>query len=219
MGKKIFLRLIVLFLFIMAVYVICRETTMYEISGCIQECTTITYKDGNGYVEDKFVVIQRDDGVKAQFRNDDDLLCLKRNSDKLQKIFNDVKGKANSGVVLTVDGFGNVRKAVPYFKRVSKPDPMMNRVDSDIVGVGETKTSDTDATKVYILSVNLDLHASTWTYDIHEASVQTNTPPNKWRWRELPENSIHGILRIVEPSGSNIVRRVRCANWSTGMDQ
>lgn len=218
MAKKIF-KIFVFLLLLMAVYVICRETTLYEISGKVQECTAITYKDGNGYVEDKFVVIQREDGVKVQFRNDDDLLCLKRNSDDIQKIFNDLKDKSNAGVVLTVDGFGNVRKAVPYFKRVVKADPLMNRVGSDIVGIGETKTSDTDATKVYILSVNLDLHASTWSYDIHEASVQTNTPPNKWKWRGLPENSIHGILRIVEPSGSNVVRRVRCANWSTGMDQ
>lgn len=120
MGKKIFLRFIMLFLFIMAVYVVCRETTMYEISGSVLECTTITYKDGNGYVEDKFVVIQRDDGVKAKFQNDDDILCLKRNSRNLQKIFNDVKGKPNAGVVLTLDGFGNVRKAVPYFKRAVK---------------------------------------------------------------------------------------------------
>ena len=219
MGKKIFLRLIVLFLFIVAIYVICRETTMYEISGRVQECTAITYKDGNGYVEDKFVVIQRDDGVKAQFRNDDDLLCLKRNSDKLQKIFNDVKGKANSGVVLTVDGFGNVRKAVPYFKRVVKDDPMMHRVASNIAGVVDPNAADKCAEKAYQFNVHVNLHANTWSFKFLEASMVTNTPPNKWVWTNIPENSIHGALSITDPSGSNVVRKVNCSSWCTGMHQ
>ena len=219
MGKKIFLRFLVLFMLIMAIYVICRETTMYEVSGRVQECTAITYKDGNGYVEDKFVVIQRDDGVKAQFRNDDDLLCLKRNSDNLQKIFNDVKGKTNAGVVLTVDGFGNVRKAVPYFKRVSKPDPMMNRVADNIVGVGDVNAADKCASKAYQLNLHVNLHANTWSYNLLEASMSTNTPPNKWKWTNVPENSIHGSLSITDPSGSNTVRKVTCSSWCTGMHQ
>lgn len=219
MGKKIFLRFIMLFLFIMAVYVVCRETTMYEISGRVQECTAITYKDGNGYVEDKFVVIQRDDGIKARFRNDDDLLCLKLNSDKIQKIFNDVKGKPNAGVVLTLDGFGNVRKAVPYFKRVVKDDNVMHRVANDVVGVGNVATVDNCAEKAYQFNIHVNLHANTWSYKLLEASMSTNQPPNQWKWNNVPENSIHGALSITDPSGSNVVRRVNCSSWCTGMHQ
>lgn len=219
MGKKIFLRLIVWVLFFMAVYVICRETTMYEISGSVQECTTITYKDGNGYVEDKFVVIQRDDGVKAKFRNDDDILCLKRNSRNLQKIFNDVKGKSNAGVVLTVDGFGNVRKAVPYFKRVVKDDNVMHRVANDVVGVGNASSVDNCAEKAYQLSVYVNQRANTWGYKLLEANVSTNHPHNQWKWRNVPESSIHGALSVTDPSGSNVVRRVNCSYWCMGIHQ
>lgn len=219
MGKKIFLRLIVWVLFLMAAYVICRETLLYEISGSVQECTAITYKEGNGYVEDKFVVIQRDDGVKAKFRNDDDILCLKRNSRNLQKIFNDVKGKSNAGVVLTVDGFGNVRKAVPYFKRVVKDDNVMHRVANDVVGVGNVTTADNCAEKAYQFNIHVNLHANTWSYKLLEASMVTNQPPNQWKWTNVPENSIHGALSITDPSGSNVVRRVNCSSWCTGMHQ
>ena len=75
MAKKIFTILGVL-LFIVAIYAIVRETITYEIVGKVHDCEAVTYKDGNGYVEDKWVVIKREDGVKVKFRNDDDLICL-----------------------------------------------------------------------------------------------------------------------------------------------
>lgn len=216
MAKKLF-KLLGILLLIVAIYVICRETTVYEINGRVQECTSVTYKDGNGYVEDKFVVIQREDGVKSQFRNDDDLLCLKGDSDRIQKIFNELKGKTNAGVVLTVDGFGNVRKAVPYFKRVAKPDHMMSRVADNIAGVGDINTADKCTNKTYQLNLCVNLHANTWSYNLLEASMSTNTPPNQWEWTNVPENSIHGSLSITDHSGSNTVRKVNCSSWCTGM--
>lgn len=220
MAKKIIFKLLGLFLLVMAIYAACRETHLYEISGRVVEASEIVHKDGNGYVEDKFVVIQREDGVKVSFRNDNDFLCLKTNSAKFQKLFHELKGKTNTGVVLTIDGFGNVRKVVPYFKRAAKPDSSMNRIADNIVGIGDSKVSGNDTTKTaYILNVNLDLHANTWTYSIHHSNIQTNLPPNKWKWRSIPENSIHGNLRITELNGSNVVRRVHCSDWCTGIHQ
>ena len=217
MAKKIFTILGVL-LFIVAIYAIMRETITYEIVGEVHDCEAVTYKDGNGYVEDKWVVIKREDGVKVKFRNDDDLICWKRNSDSIQNIFIDLKSKPNNGVVVTVDGFGNVRKAVPFFKRVVKED-QLSRIAPNIIGTGQAPEADSCATKAYQLSLVVNLHANTWSYHLLEANMVTNTPPNQWKWSDVPENSIHGALSITEPSGSNTVRKVTCASWCTGMHQ